>query len=213
MLLSRSHKFIFVHIAKTAGSSIEHALKQYSDVTIELRNNDTWQEGKHLSIKQIEEKFTLNLDRFFKFTIVRHPVSRVFSFYNFIKARFGKDHVNDLDPAQVKIYNALSDLSFSEWIESGAWETVSSLRKNQVDYITNSEGKIIMDFTGRIENLENDFKAILDKLNLKEIELGKLNVIQSESSNMELTNAAKEILHDFYKVDFAKLKYSINEII
>ena len=79
MLLSRSHKFIFVHIAKTAGSSIEYALKQYSDVTIELRNNDTWQEGKHLSIKEIEGKFSLNLDSYFKFTIVRHPVSRAFS--------------------------------------------------------------------------------------------------------------------------------------
>ena len=89
-MISHKHKFIFIHINKTGGSSLEHALKKYCEnfsnrkfkhqcLFDKLENNPPLiSQCKHL------------LEEYFKFTIVRNPWDKELSDYFFNK-RLGRN--------------------------------------------------------------------------------------------------------------------------
>ena len=55
---------------------------------------------------------------------------------------------------------------------------VASQRRGQMDWLTNKNGDIIVDYIGRFENLEEDFDVVRDKLKIKK----KLHVINASVS-------------------------------
>jgi len=85
-MISYHYKYVFIHITKTGGSSIEKALVDDSQI---FRSNKWRYEGKvfnaplnHLTWKQILRSQALNKyqqSRFHKFTFVRNPWDRVIS--------------------------------------------------------------------------------------------------------------------------------------
>src|SRR2546423_8803536 len=83
MLLSLSHKFIFVANLKSASSSIERALAQYAEFRATKTN---W--GKHDDLSTISRKFGwirkyVPREEFFVFGVIRDPVDFILSLYNF----------------------------------------------------------------------------------------------------------------------------------
>jgi hypothetical protein len=71
-MISHEHKCIFVHIPRTAGTSIE----------VWLTGRDWHQsepEAKHLLASQAKELYREYWDDYFKFSFVRHPITRVLS--------------------------------------------------------------------------------------------------------------------------------------
>src|SRR5215469_1250703 len=97
MIISHSRKFIFVHIHKTAGTSVEIGLDpwlSWDDVVLGSTPrgqaiNNTYHArfglNKHSSIAEIERVCGKQLvDGCFTFATVRHPVSRLCSLYNFV---------------------------------------------------------------------------------------------------------------------------------
>ena len=67
-MIDHKHKFIFIHINKCGGTSIdEHFTENFKDTQ------------KHLSTKLNPNEF----DNYFKFTFVRNPWDRVVSFYHY----------------------------------------------------------------------------------------------------------------------------------
>ena len=82
MLLSLSHKFLFIANVKTASSSIERALRSKAEIAIgETRF------GKHENLSAISRKFAwvrqyVPYSEFFVFGVIREPVDWVLSLYN-----------------------------------------------------------------------------------------------------------------------------------
>lgn len=93
-MLSLKKRFLFVHVPKTAGNTIQGALKPYSDddvVTIvghqdgverfELRN-PRYKTEKHSTLAEYELEYGKDvLDGLFKFACVRNPWDRCMSRY------------------------------------------------------------------------------------------------------------------------------------
>jgi hypothetical protein len=82
MLLSLSHKFIFVANVKTASTSIEAALGNFAEVRIKKTEF-----GKHNPLTQISRKFEwvkryVPYEEFFVFGVIRDPVDHLLSLYN-----------------------------------------------------------------------------------------------------------------------------------
>ena len=68
LLINRTHKWVYIHIPKTGGSSISHILN-----TVE----GTESISTHGSILEVKD----NISDYFKFTIVRNPYTRFLSEY------------------------------------------------------------------------------------------------------------------------------------
>jgi predicted CopG family antitoxin len=98
--------------------------------------------SSHMAAKDIKNKVgSFIWNNFFKFSFERNPYDKLVSFYFHIKPKN----------------------SFSEWIN----ELTNKRKKQPLNYLLYTlNGKIIIDFLGKYENLESELKYILKKLNL-----------------------------------------------
>jgi len=77
-MISHEHKFLFIHVPRTSGSSIEIQFK-YNDAGMWMVNYDG---RKHWTLNQWKEHLEPEVfETYFKFTIVRNPWDRVISKY------------------------------------------------------------------------------------------------------------------------------------
>ena len=146
---------IFVHVTKTAGTSIRKSLKLN-------RTNLSESFKKHYFASEIiqligQERW----DKAFTFTFVRNPWDRLFSHYRF---KMRKQNTTDM----------VSIDHFQEWslkkIHRSLMTTDPTLWKNlkpQSEFLYNQDGQIAIDFIGRFENLEADFQTLCQKIGIK----------------------------------------------
>jgi hypothetical protein len=163
MLLSVKHQFLFVHIAKTGGTSVRAALAR-------RRWTDPWywpmflcSRLSHLSGHRIATKLPRHakaiaakellpqevFDALFKFAFVRNPWDlQVSSFHHIRRERprllGGHDDFDGflrwkLDPQRPPQYHLDTSIQL------------------QTDYLIDLRGQLIVDFIGRYERLEQDF--------------------------------------------------------
>lgn len=179
MLLSNRYKFLFVHIAKTGGTSIRSAL-----------NRLCWRDPLHLPIyvcnrlshlcgHRIGAKFPRHapaiaakemmqpsfFDSLFKFAFVRNPWDRLVSSYH---------HCLHEQPALMQA-NRIGDFhDFARWIIEDTQDyrgpkqvLIAAVRRPQIEHLIDFEGTQIVDFVGRYEKLDTDFNAICRRLGTK----------------------------------------------
>lgn len=165
MLISHKHKFIFIHIQKTAGTSISSALNPFCE--------ESYPSLKHWSAFKIKKKFGSDIwNEYFKFTFIRNPYERLLSWYNMIdKSR------NISNPNSFHSYIQNNIHSFSSFIMENKKVNINELPPQKISQFQKiSENKsVIVDFIGRYENLNEDFIYICKKLNIPEIILPHIN--------------------------------------
>ena len=166
----------FVHVPRTGGSSIEHVLgicgddnqgaltPARLDLLFGLVGTKVLQ---HLTATAIREKLGKKIyDDYFKFAFVRNPYDRVVSEYHVrqrllpnIKMSFG-DFVH-------KRIAQRHRAGVWKWFRSKAEKALEDQFDTQYEFIFDESGKKLVDFVGKYESLENDFKKIGDRLGLK----------------------------------------------
>jgi hypothetical protein len=151
MIISVRKRFVFVHIPKTAGSSMFRALASYNDApdTDENRHMEWIRIAENARTLVGREGETPHLGNYFKFAFVRNPWDRVVSMYNY------RLRNREIPP----------DLPFPEFIFNRT-DYPFGMHREQVKLIEDSHGKIAMDFIGRFENLEKDWAIIQDRLKI-----------------------------------------------
>lgn len=153
MIVNDSLKFLFVHIHKTAGTSI----------TINLAGLEgTYLFENHHSLYNKEEgKFR----DYFKFCFVRNPWARIFSWYNMMKSKGVHNAFsaylleNDPDFSTFLTRTGIVMETYPEEIKTNN-PYPKSISFNQLDFITDKSGKILVNFIGRFENLEADYQQV-----------------------------------------------------
>jgi hypothetical protein len=97
MIICHSRKFIFIHIHKTGGTSMERALDPYLEWNDLIVGSSPLGESiqgpfahkfglnKHSGVADIERVCgSRYINEYYTFSLVRHPVSRLCSMYNFV---------------------------------------------------------------------------------------------------------------------------------
>lgn len=177
-LVSLSRRFVFIHLAKTAGTSVTDLLLPYVDSPLLsskfLRNGlhiaGEWtgldwfrHTGRyilplHATGDQLTQRFAdLDLTRFYRFTIVRNPWDRLVSLYTF--NRLPRKRVTSGSR-----YRLVNRLDFGDFV---AHVCRQPQVQNQVDCLfLDAAGRPDMDFIGRLEHLEGDMNQILRRLEI-----------------------------------------------
>lgn len=172
MLLSPRYRFLFVHIAKTGGTSVRAALQRQRwrdpwSLPILLCHRLSHLSGHRLGIKlprhakAIAAQELLPRERYealFKFAFVRNPWDLQVSSYHHIRRerpQYLGGHGNfasflrwKLDPERPYQYHI--DTSITQ----------------QSDYLIDLRGTIIIDFIGRYERLTDDFATICERIGI-----------------------------------------------
>lgn len=173
MPISHKLRCVFVHIPKTGGTSIEHALGMRGRHAREDRrkmigpimSDDLKSNGflsnflQHLTLGEIRRVAAGgDLDEYLTFTIVRNPWDRMVSAY------FRPD--GDL-LAQARAQGVeLEGLSFRDFVEASMAVRHAHLRP-QFEYLIDSTGRIMVDMVGRFETLPRSFQRVCRRLGVR----------------------------------------------
>ena len=155
-MISHSHKFIFIWIPKTGGSSIERVLYEYGLQKYGpsgKRNRRVFRPVRQRKVKKLRRirEFREHWDGYFKFTFVRNPWDWLVSRYHSSRRRRLR-------------YWAGKDEPFRRFVLDGGWRN-RSFQQSFYDSIE-FNGKIDVDFVGRTETIEADFAHICSKIGI-----------------------------------------------
>ena len=223
MIISHKRKFVFVHIAKTAGSSISSAICcNYGDFLPSLkavgyhrRNNPHLPRPKfatteiHQHAKMYAHiipffiKNCWSIDEYFKFACVRNPYDRIVSHYSYLRAR-ANDVINNGDTLTDDQRLFLS-FSFKKYLKS----------KFRVDkqwsYIYSRTGELLVDYIMRMESLQSDFNNVCDRLDRPHVTLENVNKSKHKHYTEYYDDEAREIVERNYAKDIEYFKYKFGE--
>jgi hypothetical protein len=171
MLISKKKRFIFVHVQKTAGTSLRNVLRKYAPDACK------WH-GRHGHASSgIAEIGREQWDRYFSFGFVRNPWDRLVSHYCMITDRIAEltpEQRRQARPFKVELWNYV--LHFSDDFESFLDNCTGLIRDrgcyksflfNQIDYLTDEQGEVAVDFIGRFENFEADANLVLERIGIE----------------------------------------------
>jgi hypothetical protein len=201
MILNKKYNFLYVHIQKTAGTSISHKLFEL-DNTVLLNY-------AHSFIDSIDYS---TYNKFYKFCFVRNPFDRLVSWYNMM---LHKGVHNDFSE-----YLLVNSKNFSEFINltkiiyeknklewDGKTPYPKSIGFNQLDYVSDNEGNVLVDFIGRFENLNEDYDKIIEKIGVKNLPLPHLNKFEYKDYRTYYTDKDIEKVYKMYEKDIKYFGY------
>lgn len=191
------HKCIFIHIPKTAGTSIITALIQKPAPG---RLHLPW----YIYEKANPYKFT----HYFKFAFVRNPWDRIYSAYNYLIR--GGNMKNDLEKLkQIQKYRDFDEFVI-KGLGQGRYRNIP-LFLPQAEFVIGFDQQPAVDFIGKVENIDEDFKLIARKLGIKS-NLPRVNTNNSlTSSSPYQSEAAINVIYDLYRQDIECFGYSYIE--
>lgn len=193
------YKCIFIHVPKVAGSSIERVIYQ----------TDKWLVG-HVKASDYTKFDKDKFDSYFSFGFIRNPYDRVVSAYHYLKndspdpcdIKWGRLHINNLTFEEFIL--SLQDEEFKEEI----------LSKNhfsfQYKYLCDKNMNILVNFIGKFEKLDNDFKKILNILRRKD-SLVHINKSKHLNYRDYYNSQTYKIIREIYRDDFEIFDYDLED--
>lgn len=187
-------KCIYVHIPKSAGVSVNKSL--FGNMG-----------GGHKTAVQYRKIFgPYTFHKYFKFTFVRNPYSRLLSAYLFLK-KGGMNRNN-----QKWAEENLSPYStFQEFVEG--WINPENVLTYyhflpQYHFLCDDRQNLLIDYIGKVENIRKDFENICQKLGIEK----KLLSLNQTSGAIDwksyYDDQTLEIVARVYKCDFDLFNYS-----
>ena len=197
-MISPNKKFIFIHIPKTAGTSIEKTLKDESCIYKSNQWGSFNAPLNHLTLNQIiSSKLPphINLKEYFKFTFVRNPWDKVISecFCPHIQLIF-----KDCKTISEKIKKVCS-LSATGY---------GNHCRNQLAFVS---ADLPMDFIGKFENLQEDFNFVCHQLGINHQELPIKNKSNHKHYTEYYNDETKDIIANTYAEDIEHFGYEFGE--
>ncbi|MCF8055254.1 MAG: sulfotransferase family protein [Desulfocapsa sp.] len=212
MILSHRYKFIFIHIGKTGGTSIAKTLCQLIDSDLEetkynkeiinsIGNNDNHGlhidhtgnlNCKHVAANDLKKIIGDEIwQEYFIFSFVRNPYDRLLSMYSmFTQYKEFKNHPWNNYP---------SFQSFLNSIVSG--ETI--IGDNPYHRcLTGDNDKLLVDFIGKFESLQESFNEVCSTIGLPQTELPHETSSTHKPYRNYYTPQAMEMVYKINKKDF-----------
>lgn len=175
MLISYKHRFLFVHIAKTGGTSIRAALRPYrwgwpyslplalcslmSQMT-RPRHLLGIKFPRHAKAIAAREMLPAEVyDGLFKFTVVRNPWDlQVSSFH----------HLRREHPAEVEAMPDFGSFLRAKFDPDRPYSFLLDIsQERQWEYVCDLEGNSIVDYVARYEDLETEFRTICARIGIE----------------------------------------------
>lgn len=217
MIISQTHRFIFVHVPKSAGTTVTHqlsALTTYKDLEL---GGTSFGEGiapyygkrfklrKHSTANEIREVVgPQTWSECFTFGFVRNPFARAYSIYKFLRSWQDWPGWEEMQQHE----------TFASFVHSQFFEGDGPDRmlKPQRFWLRNEEGNLLTEFVGRVERLNQDLPHVFQRLGVEihTEKAGRKNQSSEEGEWRKLYDDSSTVARvvERYRVDFDLFGYS-----
>ena len=173
---------------------------------------DIFDPRKHFLARELREVYGRTLwDSCFKFSFVRNPWDRLVSWWSMIDN--GRPYIDLAQPPNTFFGYVLKNAkTFEEFLSHCDEEIVDSdgrknIFRNQIDYLVDDTGAIIVDFIGRFERLQDGFDQISRRIGRPSVELPRTNASQHAAYTDCYTPDMAEIVARRYARDIEQFGY------
>jgi hypothetical protein len=234
--IDRRHRCIFVHVPRTAGSSIEEALLGLdttgpardvsneqaffglipADVRARRDIAAAYREWQHLPAAELKRVLPTEIwDGYFKFAFVRNPWDRMVSWFCYADALASRPAA----PGR-RLIGALQERlgrtpslreRFGAWLRdpdrSAGFLADGRILRDQLDWIADERGAGLVDFVGRYENLREDFQALCRRFG---VDIALPHVRRSERAPLAeyYDDETREIVRQRHRRDIEAFGYA-----
>jgi hypothetical protein len=189
-MLSNRYKFIFVHVSRTGGSSLERLAGR--PITTDPRTapgGNTDFADKHATLADYYSDYPNQYQSYFKFTVVRNPFDRLVSSWNW-RCNIVQD------------YNcSLHD--FTQLLPN-SWSYLHSMK---LEHMTFTDSVKQFNYIGRYENIDQDFPYLCKKLGLNYTDLPHTNKTNSGDYRQHFNQQTIDLVHDRFGTDLEMFGY------
>ncbi len=174
MLISDSHQFVFVRMRKVASTSMKTillplCLPRPAGRLAHLKSRVwlEWDYHKHVfrahdDIRAAQRRMPAEtFDRYFKFAFVRNPWDRLVSEYEFLLKKTGHGRHE-----RVKKLGGFKQFIQMQIPRNDAYQT---------NMLCDRRGRLLLDFVGKLENLQSDWQTVCTRIGIPHQELQRKN--------------------------------------
>ncbi len=177
--------YVFIHINKTGGSSIEKALG------ISLDHSTALEKYRQLGQSAWQRKFV--------FTVVRNPWDKVVSHYHY-RVKTNQTGLGS------------QPIPFPEWLQAcyvernPAYYDEPRMFMPQKQWLVDEQGNMLVEFIGRFEQLGDDFARVCTRLNL-DAQLGHAKPSSRGSYRQYYDAESEALVRDCFAEDLEAFGY------
>jgi hypothetical protein len=214
-LVSTSHKFIYPSGGRCATGSIHAALMKIPNFqgSDPARSNPNWWKkyNKHTPLRHIQRMVSEEQwNTYFKFSFVRNTYSHIVSSF-FFWTKIGmyknpKNGIMTMDDFQKAVDYYTTPV--------GRRHDECTNIRSQHSFISDSDGKILLDFVGHYETLRDDFNHICQQIGVQNIELTKQNASLASKGvhwkeHYRQNPEAKDFVYHWWKRDIDAFDFKL----
>ena len=197
MIISDAHRFVFVHVPKSAGTSIRAALASFAD-----RRSAASPDTTHETLPALLARHP-ELATHFKFAFVRNPWERLVSFFFHARQRlaatFPQFHAMDGLEAMLRLID-----------RNVAWLCAMHAVRPQCDYVCGEDGARLTDFVGRHEHLAADFARACRRIGIG-VTLPQMNVSRHDHYAAYYDGWCRDFVAARYGRDIGEFGYAFDQ--
>lgn len=187
------HRCVFVHIPKSAGSSVKQALFPGTEGP-----------GHRMAMDyQLENPKKFN--DYFVFTFVRNPYDRLVSAYTYLTGNTGSQKDKQFHREVLSKYQDFRDFVLNG-LHTKEVQKKWHLRPQHY-YTVNFNGDNIVDFIGKVENVDQDFAHVCQKLNKSAKLVHKNKSARKRDCMAYYDEETRAKAAEFYHWDFVLFDY------
>jgi chondroitin 4-sulfotransferase 11 len=195
-MISHEHKCIFIHIPKTAGTSINKMLNLEPDYEKRRING-------HGGMAYHRKYFKKG---YFSFSFCRNPWDRLFSAYFYLSS----EKCLNWPVSNTRIHSTIKKYRDFKTFVNHIDESMNDKHfQHQHSFIQHPVYNI--DFIGRFENLQEDFNTICDKIGIPQQELPHKNKTKHKHYTEYYDDETRQIVTEKYAKDIEYFGYEFGE--
>lgn len=210
MLISDSHEFIFLRVRKVASTSMKAVLLPLCIpgsegwlAHLKSRMRLEWDYHKyvvraHDDIRAAQRRMPVEkFNRYFKFAFVRNPWERLVSEYEFILK----------SPSHGRHTRVKKLGDFKQFIHM----QIPRRDAYQINMLCDRQGKLLMDFVGKLENLQDDWQTVCDRIGIPCQALPHKKVIKRENFRRYYNDETRQLVARHWARETELFEYSFND--
>lgn len=211
MLLSLEQNFLFIHVPKTAGTSLTQVLSPYAlpRNRTPMRRVLSWLPVRenpsrayfrlHVTAEQVRRKLAPELfEKLHKFAVVRNPYDYAVSYYSFTR-----NNPTSRRHAEAQNWSFGDFLDYFE--RKDRW-----MPRSQSAWLVGRDGRFLMDRVMFVEQLEQGFTELTEHLGLPGLSLPHANRSPRKDYRGYYTPELKAQVERIYAADFDHFGYDFD---